>query len=177
MVSTSRPSPLLHMELFGCSKIVSIGENYYQLIINYYSRYTWTLFLSLKSDTSKAFKKLSKNYAKNENNLLVRPYVVSIACYVLNRILIRQILKKRPYRLYKKRKCNTSHFKVFGFKYEYWILVSKPNDHQIIGRKWIFRNKLNESKVIIVRLKARLVGKGYNQEEGIGCDETYNLVA
>ena len=38
---------------------------------------------------------------------------VSTACYVLNRVLIRPILKKTPYELLKGRKPNVSHLKVF----------------------------------------------------------------
>jgi len=41
---------------------------------------------------------------------------VNTPCYVLNRVLIRHILKKTPYELYKGRKPNISHFKVFGCK-------------------------------------------------------------
>ena len=59
---------------------------------------------------------------------------------------------------------------------EVWDLVPKPASHKSIGTKWVFRNKLDESG-IIVRNKARLVAKGYNQEEGIDYDETYALVA
>ena len=57
-----------------------------------------------------------------------------------------------------------------------WTLVSRPRDHPIIGTKWVFRNKLDESENII-RNKARLVAKGYNQQEGIDFDETYAPVA
>jgi len=39
---------------------------------------------------------------------------VSTDCYVLNRILIRTILKLTPYEIFKGRKPNISHFKVFG---------------------------------------------------------------
>ena len=38
------------------------------------------------------------------------------ASYVLNRTLIRPILKKTPYELYKGRKHNISHLRVFGCK-------------------------------------------------------------
>jgi len=41
---------------------------------------------------------------------------VSTACYVLNRVLIKPILKKTPYELFKGRKPNVSHLKVFGCK-------------------------------------------------------------
>jgi len=45
-----------------------------------------------------------------------RADVVSIICYTLNRVLIRPILKKTPYELYKGRKTNISHLRVFGCK-------------------------------------------------------------
>jgi len=40
--------------------------------------------------------------------------VVSTACYVLNRMLIRPILKITPYELFKGRKSNVAHLKIFG---------------------------------------------------------------
>ena len=57
-----------------------------------------------------------------------------------------------------------------------WTLVPRLKYHLIIGAKWVFRNKMNEQG-IMTRNKARLVGKGYNQEEGIDYDETYAPVA
>jgi len=42
--------------------------------------------------------------------------VVNIACYVMNRVLIRSILKKTPYELFNGRKPNIGHLKVFGCK-------------------------------------------------------------
>ena len=54
----------------------------------------------------------------NENSL--RKYfwadAVNIACCVLNRVLIRPILKKTPYELFKGRRPVLSHLKVFGCK-------------------------------------------------------------
>ncbi|NBI56464.1 hypothetical protein EIZ48_29055, partial [Photobacterium alginatilyticum] len=57
-----------------------------------------------------------------------------------------------------------------------WTLVPRPHDKSIIGTKWVFRNKMDESGIVI-RNKARLVAQGYNQEEGIDFDETYAPVA
>jgi len=42
--------------------------------------------------------------------------VVNTACYIMNKALIRPILKKTPYELYKGRKPNISHLHVFGCK-------------------------------------------------------------
>jgi len=41
---------------------------------------------------------------------------VNTTCYVLNHALVRPILKKTPYELYKGRKPNISHLRVFGSK-------------------------------------------------------------
>ena len=42
--------------------------------------------------------------------------VVNTTCYILNRVLIRPILKKTPYNLYFVRKPNVSHFHIFVYK-------------------------------------------------------------
>jgi len=55
-------------------------------------------------------------------------------------------------------------------------LIHKTDAMNVIGTKWVFRNKMDENGNI-VRNKARLVSKGYNQEEGIDFDETYAPVA
>jgi len=41
---------------------------------------------------------------------------VSTTCYVMNRVLIRPILKKTPYELLNGRKPNVNHLKVLGCK-------------------------------------------------------------
>nr|GEV46750.1 retrovirus-related Pol polyprotein from transposon TNT 1-94 [Tanacetum cinerariifolium] len=54
--------------------------------------------------------------------------------------------------------------------------VDLPNDKRGIGTKWVFRNKKDE-RGIVVRNTARLVAKGYTQEEGIDYDEVFAPVA
>lgn len=57
-----------------------------------------------------------------------------------------------------------------------WELVPRSKDRNAIGTKWAFRNKLNEWGEF-VRNEARLVYKGYCQEEGIEQEENFALVA
>jgi len=59
---------------------------------------------------------------------------------------------------------------------EVWTLVLRTNQMNVIGTKWVFKNKSDDSG-IITRNKARLVAKGYNQAEGINYDETFTPVA
>lgn len=57
-----------------------------------------------------------------------------------------------------------------------WELVPRPKDKNVIGTKWVFRNKLNEVDEV-VRNKARLACKGYSHQEGIDYEETFAPVA
>jgi hypothetical protein len=58
---------------------------------------------------------------------------------------------------------------------EVWHLVPRPNQN-VVGTKWVFRNKQDEHGVVI-RNKAQLVAKGYSQVEGLDFGETYAPVA
>ncbi|GJV35661.1 retrovirus-related pol polyprotein from transposon TNT 1-94 [Tanacetum coccineum] len=61
IVSTTRCLELLHMDLFGPSAIRSYRGNHYTLVIvDDYSRFTWTRFLANKTEAFKKFKIFSK---------------------------------------------------------------------------------------------------------------------
>jgi hypothetical protein len=60
-------------------------------------------------------------------------------------------------------------------KNDTWELVPRQKNKNVIGTKWVFRNKLNEDGKVI-RNKARLVCKGYAQI-GIEFEETFSPVA
>ena len=57
-----------------------------------------------------------------------------------------------------------------------WVLVERPKNYNVIGSKWVFRNKQNEDGMV-VRNKARLVAQGFTQVEGFDFDETFAPVA
>ncbi|KAJ9547142.1 hypothetical protein OSB04_019685 [Centaurea solstitialis] len=57
-----------------------------------------------------------------------------------------------------------------------WRLVKLPESKSVIDTKWLFKNK-RDANNIIVRNKARLMAKGYRQQEGIDYDETFAPVA
>jgi len=172
---------LLHLDLFGPFRTMSLGGNYYALVIvNDFSRFTWTLFQAAKNETFYSFKKLAKvlenekgskivslrsdhggefqnekfehfcekhgikyNFLaprtprhngvverKNrslqelartmQNETSLPKYfwadAVDTTSYVLNRVLIRPILKKTPYELFKGRRPALNHLKVFDCK-------------------------------------------------------------
>jgi hypothetical protein len=56
-----------------------------------------------------------------------------------------------------------------------WSLVPRPKQN-IVGTKWVFRNKQDEHGVV-TRNKARLVAKGYAQVAGLDFEETFAPVA
>jgi transposase InsO family protein len=71
-MSTSRVLELLHMDLFGPITYKSLGGNLYCLVIvDNYSRYTWTFFLHDKSEVVTCFKKFAKR-AQNEFEVKIK---------------------------------------------------------------------------------------------------------
>nr|GEU55348.1 retrovirus-related Pol polyprotein from transposon TNT 1-94 [Tanacetum cinerariifolium] len=57
-----------------------------------------------------------------------------------------------------------------------WELVPHPDKVMVITLKWIYKVKLDELRGIL-KNKARLVVRGYRQEEGIDFEESFALVA
>lgn len=56
-VSTSKPLDLLHMDLFGPTRVASVsGKRFCFVIIDDYTRFCWVYFLRSKDETFQAFK-------------------------------------------------------------------------------------------------------------------------
>ena len=61
-------------------------------------------------------------------------------------------------------------------KNESWNLVQLPAGRKFVGRKWLFKKKLNV-KGKVEKYKSCLEAKGYYQVEGIDFGEIFSLVA
>jgi hypothetical protein len=57
-----------------------------------------------------------------------------------------------------------------------WVLTDLPPGRRDIGLKWVFKVKRDE-KVSFVKHKARLVVKGYSQQQGVDYEEVFAPVA
>ena len=70
------------------------------------------------------------------------------------------------------------HEELNNFEYnKVWRLMPRPmGNHNVIGTKWIFKNK-QDAHGTIIHNKARLAAQGYSQVEGIDYGETFAPVA
>ena len=67
---------------------------------------------------------------------------------------------------------NSMHEELHQFvRNDVWELVPRPKGVNVIGTKWIFKNKSDEHGTVI-KNKSRLVAQGYTQVEGVDFDET-----
>jgi hypothetical protein len=72
---------------------------------------------------------------------------------------------------------NDMHEELENFeRNQVWTLLVPPRDVNVIGNKWVFKNKQGEDGDV-VRNKARLVAQGYSQVEGLDFGETFPPVA
>jgi hypothetical protein len=72
---------------------------------------------------------------------------------------------------------NAIHEELENFeRNQVWTLVDPWRDVNVIGTKWLFKNKQAEDGEV-VRNKARLVAQGYSQVEGLDFRETFAPVA
>nr|GEV24937.1 hypothetical protein [Tanacetum cinerariifolium] len=122
---------LLHMDLCGPMRVASInGKKYILVIVDDYSRYTWTLFLHSKDETPEVLKDfLTNGVVKRRNRTLVEAArtmlsalqlplffwaeAIATACYTQNRSIIIPTHGKTAYHIINDRKPSIKHLHIF----------------------------------------------------------------
>nr|GEU74753.1 retrovirus-related Pol polyprotein from transposon TNT 1-94 [Tanacetum cinerariifolium] len=132
---------LLHMDLCGPMRVASINEKKYILVIvDDYSRYTWTLFLCSKDETPEVLKDFLTMIQQNlqalndiierQNRTLAEAArtmlstsklplffwaeAIATACYTQNRSIIMPTYEKTTYHIINDRKPLIKHLYIFG---------------------------------------------------------------
>nr|GEU84191.1 retrovirus-related Pol polyprotein from transposon TNT 1-94 [Tanacetum cinerariifolium] len=132
--STKRRLHLLHMNLCGPMRVASInGKRYVLVVVDDYSRYTWTHFLRSKDETPKVlieFLRLVQRGLHAQNRTLVEAArtmlsaakvplffwaeAIAKACFTQNHSLVIPRHEKTPYHIINDRKPSVIFFYIFG---------------------------------------------------------------
>ncbi|KAG8642634.1 hypothetical protein MANES_12G103911v8 [Manihot esculenta] len=121
-VITSRPLQLLHMDLFGPTRVASLGGMHYGfVIVDDYSRSfakkvqneKGFQISSIRSDHGREFENERFEIFCNKT-----PQQNDMGRTMLREVLIRSLLNKTPYELWNGRKPRVSYFRVFGCKFD-----------------------------------------------------------
>ncbi|GJU27910.1 retrovirus-related pol polyprotein from transposon TNT 1-94 [Tanacetum coccineum] len=132
---------LLHMDLCGSMRVASInGKKYILVIVDDYSRYTWTLFLRSNDETAevlKHFRKMIQQNLQAQNGIFERrnctlveaarsmlsasklllffwAEAIATACYTQNRSIIMPTHEKTAYHIINDIKPLIRHLHIFG---------------------------------------------------------------
>nr|GEX84248.1 uncharacterized mitochondrial protein AtMg00810-like [Tanacetum cinerariifolium] len=194
---------LLHMDLCCPMRVASInGKKYILVIVDDYSRYTWTLFLHahvplqqyldllfgplydefFTACTSSVNK--SSSPTNNSNQQDTQPITniqptsePSTPTFVHARENNDNQAEEEHVQDDEFTNPFYTSEELYQFdRHQVWELIDKPFGKTILRLKWLWKNKKNEDQTIICN-KAQLVAKGYAQEEGIDFEESFALVA
>nr|GFA02720.1 retrovirus-related Pol polyprotein from transposon TNT 1-94 [Tanacetum cinerariifolium] len=177
--SSKRQLLLLHMDLCGPMRVESInGKKYVLVIIDDYSKYTWTYFLRSKDETREVlieFLRLVQRglhaqvrivQTEKGSEFLNKTLHAYFASEGINHQTDGENLDKM------KEKEELHQFD----RLDVWELVDRPLCKNVINMKWLWKNKRDEENTVIQN-KYRLVAKGYAQKEGVELEESFALVA
>nr|GEY33035.1 hypothetical protein [Tanacetum cinerariifolium] len=132
--SSKRRLQLLHIDLCGPMRVASInGKRYVLVIVDDYSRYTWTHFLRSKDETPKVlieFLRLVQRGLHAQNRTLVEAArtmlsaakvplfflaeAIATTCFTQNRSLLIPRHEKTPYHIINDQKPSVKFFYIFG---------------------------------------------------------------
>ncbi|GJW71564.1 retrovirus-related pol polyprotein from transposon TNT 1-94 [Tanacetum coccineum] len=150
---------LLHMDLFGPVTPRSINhEKYTLVIVDEYSRWSQDKHIELVNIISNP-----------RAGMLTRAMAKELSAASAHECLFVEFLfEKEPKKVAKALKhpgrVDSMQDELNQFaRNKVWTLVPAPYGKTIIGLKWVFGNKRDETRIVI-KNKARLVAQGYNQQ-------------
>nr|GEV77702.1 retrovirus-related Pol polyprotein from transposon TNT 1-94 [Tanacetum cinerariifolium] len=170
--ASNKPLYLLHIDLCGPMRIQSINvKRYVLVVVDDYSRYTWVFFLYSKDEASETKDHpLQKIIGDPMSSVRTRGQLAnSCMLSLIEPANMAEALRDVDWSAMQEELDQFARLKV-------WRLVPRPEGKSVIKTKWIFKNKKDESSLVIQN-KARLVAVGYSQQEGIDYDETFTPVA
>nr|GEZ67336.1 retrovirus-related Pol polyprotein from transposon TNT 1-94 [Tanacetum cinerariifolium] len=151
--SSKRRLQILHTDLCGPMRVESFnGKKYVLVIVDDYSKYTWTHILRSKDETTE---------------------VLIGFLGLVQRGLHAQV---RTVRTNKGTKFLNKTLHTYFAKEDVWESLDRPLCKNVINMKWLWKNNRNEENTVIRNI-ARLVAKGYGQKEGINFKESFAPVA
>ncbi|GJZ27697.1 retrovirus-related pol polyprotein from transposon TNT 1-94 [Tanacetum coccineum] len=110
--SSKRRLQLLHMDLCGPMQVESInGKKYVLVIVDDYSRYTWTHFLRSKDETPGV---LIDFLTLVQRGLHAQAEAIATSCFTQNRSLVIPRHEKTPYHIINAWKPSVKFFHIFG---------------------------------------------------------------
>nr|GEX87839.1 hypothetical protein [Tanacetum cinerariifolium] len=113
--SSKRWLQLLHTDLCGPMWVESIkGKIYVLVIVDDYSRYTWTHFLRSKDETPEVLIDFLRLVLRG---LQAQAEAIATACFTQNRSLVIPRHEKTPYHIINDRKPSVKFFYIFGSLY------------------------------------------------------------
>ncbi|GKA21278.1 retrovirus-related pol polyprotein from transposon TNT 1-94 [Tanacetum coccineum] len=117
-LSSKRRLQLLHMDLCGPMRVVSInGKKYVLVIVDDYSRYTWTHFLRSKDETPAVlidFLTLVQRGLHAQVRTVQTDKAIATSCFTQNRSLVIPRHEKTPYHIINAWKPLVKFFHIFG---------------------------------------------------------------
>nr|GFA43477.1 hypothetical protein [Tanacetum cinerariifolium] len=147
-------------QLCSFFKVASInGKKYILLIVDDYSRYTWTLFLRSKDETPEFLKYFLMMIQRNlqasaaetmlsASKLLLFFWdeAIATACYTQNRSIIIPTHEKRAYHIINDRKPSIKHLHIFG--YTCYLTRDGENLDKIKEKGGSVHSEMSETSVV-----------------------------
>nr|GEZ91609.1 Gag-Pol polyprotein [Tanacetum cinerariifolium] len=195
---------LLHMDFCGSMRVASInGKKYIQVIVDDYSRYTWTLFLHFKDETPEMLKEFLTMIQRNLQALVITVRTdrgTEFLNKTLNAFLKEEGIKhqnsnaripeqndhpleqvhKNPSRPVQTRRQLTTDLEMCMFALTVSTAEPKNIKEEMADSAWIeaIQEELHQfNRLQVWELVDKPFAKGYAQEEGIDFEESFAPVA